>query len=133
MAKNTGRGFRRGAVRARSQVRNPLTWIWTKRDDATGRFVDGKTSGGRFKGVRRERSGGQMSLREMSARVAAELLGVPRGPRGSAQNIYRMVYAAFRINSLGRKLEIPCSTAAAHAEALRVIGSHYPGFRPNCV
>lgn len=55
MAKNTGRGFRRGAVRTRSQVRNPLTQLWAKRDDSSGRFVDVKTGGGRFKGVRREK------------------------------------------------------------------------------
>jgi hypothetical protein len=55
MAKNTGRGFRRGAVRGRSQTRNPLTRLWVKRDDSTGRFVDGKSDGGKFKGVRREK------------------------------------------------------------------------------
>jgi hypothetical protein len=55
MAKNTGRGFRRGAVRGRSQVRNPLTQLWTKRDGASGRFVDGKAGGRRFKGIRREK------------------------------------------------------------------------------
>jgi hypothetical protein len=55
MAKNTGRGFRRGAVRSRSQTWNPLTRLWVKRDDSTGRFVDGKSGGGKFKGVRREK------------------------------------------------------------------------------
>jgi hypothetical protein len=55
MAKNTGNGFRRGAVRGRSQVRNPFTRLWTKRDGITGRFARGKTGGGRFKGVRREK------------------------------------------------------------------------------
>jgi hypothetical protein len=55
MAKNTGRSFRLGAVRGRSQVRNPLTRIWVKRDSANGRFLGGKTGGGKFKGVRRER------------------------------------------------------------------------------
>jgi hypothetical protein len=55
MAKNTGRGFRLGSVRGRSQVLNPLTRTWVKRDDSTGRFVDNKTSGGRFKGIRREK------------------------------------------------------------------------------
>jgi hypothetical protein len=54
MAKNTGRGFRRGAVRDRSQTLNLLTRVWVKRDDSTGRFVDGKTSGGPFKGVRKK-------------------------------------------------------------------------------
>jgi hypothetical protein len=55
MARNTGHGFRRGAVRGRSQSRNPLTGIWTKRNHGTGRFSAGKTTGGRFKGVRREK------------------------------------------------------------------------------
>lgn len=54
MAKNTGRGFRLGSVRSRSQSRNPRTGVWVKRDRATGQFAAGKTSGGRFKGVRRE-------------------------------------------------------------------------------
>jgi hypothetical protein len=53
MAKNTGRGFRRGAVRDRSQVWNPLTQLWVKQDNSTGRLVGDKTSGGRFKGVRK--------------------------------------------------------------------------------
>ncbi len=55
MAKNSGRGFRRGAVRNRSQTRNPLTRLWVKRDDSTGQFVANKTGGGRFKGIRREK------------------------------------------------------------------------------
>jgi hypothetical protein len=55
MAKNTGTGKGRiGAVSGRSQVRNPSTGLWTKRDASTGRFVDVKQSGGTFKGVRRE-------------------------------------------------------------------------------
>ena len=36
-------------------VTNPRSRRWVKRDDSTGRFADGKTSGGRFKGIRRER------------------------------------------------------------------------------
>jgi hypothetical protein len=55
MGKNTGRGFRLGDVRGRSQVRNPRTRVWTKRNDSTGRFAAVKTSGGRFKGVRTEK------------------------------------------------------------------------------
>lgn len=56
MAKNRpyGDGHRRGAVSGRSQVRNPQTNLWVKRDAGTGRFVDVKTTGGPFKGVRRE-------------------------------------------------------------------------------
>ncbi|MFE7174686.1 hypothetical protein [Streptomyces sp. NPDC057616] len=54
MAKNTGKGFRHGSVKGRSQALNPLTRIWTKRG-SDGRFMDGKASGSPFKGVRRER------------------------------------------------------------------------------
>ncbi len=48
-------GHRNGAVRDRTQVQNPKNGNWTKRDTDTGRFIDQKTSGGPFKGVRRER------------------------------------------------------------------------------
>ncbi len=55
MAKNTGQDFRRGAERDRSQVQNPKTGDWVKRDDSTGRFINVKEDGKRFKGVRREK------------------------------------------------------------------------------
>jgi hypothetical protein len=55
MAKNTGDGYRRGEVKDRSQVYNPKTDTWTKRDRETGRFMDGKEDGEPFKGVRKER------------------------------------------------------------------------------
>jgi len=42
MAKNTGEGFRRGEVSRRSQLPNPLTDGYTKRNTDTGRFVEGK-------------------------------------------------------------------------------------------
>ena len=54
MSKNTGKGYRRGAVLRRSQVKNPKTGLWTKRDRATGQFASGKKTGGSFKGVKRE-------------------------------------------------------------------------------
>lgn len=55
MAKSGARGIRRiGAVKGRSQTRNPKTGLWTKRDTSTGRFTDVRQSGGAFKGVRRE-------------------------------------------------------------------------------
>ena len=54
MAKNTGQGYRRGAVDNRSQVRNPVTGNWTKRDTETGRFTDVKSDDKPFKGVARE-------------------------------------------------------------------------------
>jgi hypothetical protein len=55
MAKNTGRGTRAGAVSGRSQVQNPKTGMWVKRDSTNGQFVQAKTSGGSFKGVPKEK------------------------------------------------------------------------------
>lgn len=54
MAKNTGQNYRHGAVNGRSQVKNPMTGNFTKRDAATGRFMDQKEGGKPFKGVRKE-------------------------------------------------------------------------------
>ena len=54
MAKNTGDDYRRGEVRDRSQVYNPKTDTWTKRDAETGKFIDSKEDGEPFKGVRKE-------------------------------------------------------------------------------
>ena len=53
MAKNTGKGYRRGEVKDRSQVEAP-SGHWTKRDDETGQFMDQKKDGEPFKGVRKE-------------------------------------------------------------------------------
>lgn len=50
MAKNTGRGFRRGAVKDRSQTFNPKTGDWTKRGP-NGQFMNGKEDGEPFKGA----------------------------------------------------------------------------------
>ena len=50
-----GDGHRRGAVRNRSQVQNPVNGNFTKRDAATGRFIDQKIDGKPFKGVRKEK------------------------------------------------------------------------------
>lgn len=44
-----------GAVRNRSQVYNPKTEQWVKRDKDTGRFMDVKQDGTPFKGVRKEK------------------------------------------------------------------------------
>ena len=53
MAKNgtPGDGHRNGAVKDRSQVHNPKTDQWVKRDNSTGRFMDVKKDGTPFKGV----------------------------------------------------------------------------------
>ena len=58
MAKNkeAGDDQRKGAVKARSQVKNPKTGLFTKRDAGTGKFLDTKTSAKTpFKGVRKEK------------------------------------------------------------------------------
>lgn len=48
-------GSRKGAVKQRSQVKNPKTGLWTKRDAETGKFMDVKISSNKpFKGVRKE-------------------------------------------------------------------------------
>ena len=51
----SGDGRRYGAVRDRSQVKNPKTGQWVKRDAGSGQFMDVKQDGKPFKGVRRER------------------------------------------------------------------------------
>ncbi len=53
--KPTGDNSRKGAVKERSQVLNPKTDQFVKRDTNSGRFMDVKTSGGKFKGVRTEK------------------------------------------------------------------------------
>ena len=57
MAKNTpvGDNARKGAVRERSQVQNPQSGAWTKRDATDGRFIDQKADTKPFKGVRKEK------------------------------------------------------------------------------
>lgn len=52
VAKNTGLGYRRGAVRSRSQSEAP-NGNFVKRDRKTGRFV--KQAQKAFKGVRKEK------------------------------------------------------------------------------
>jgi hypothetical protein len=42
----------RGAISDRSQVETPVGWV--KRDSETGRFLDVKSDGEPFKGVRKE-------------------------------------------------------------------------------
>lgn len=50
-----GDGHRQGAVRDRSQTHNPKTDTYVKRDTGTGRFMDQKSDGTPFKGVRKEK------------------------------------------------------------------------------
>lgn len=57
MAKNApvGDGKRIGAIKKRSQTLNPVTKRWVKRNTETGQFMDVKSDGTHFKGVRREK------------------------------------------------------------------------------
>lgn len=51
-----GDNARKGAVKERTQVQNPKTGLWTKRDSNTGKFIDVKTSDNTpFKGVTKEK------------------------------------------------------------------------------
>ena len=55
MATNPPKGHsRKGAVRDRSQIQNPASGKWTKRNADTGQFIDQKADGAPFKGVRKE-------------------------------------------------------------------------------
>lgn len=56
MATNPPKGpGRRGAVRNRTQVKNPLNNRFVKRNTETGQFMDMKSDKKPFKGVRREK------------------------------------------------------------------------------
>ena len=51
-----GDNARKGAVKNRTQVQNPKTGLWVKRDRDAARFIDVKTSSDRpFKGVTKEK------------------------------------------------------------------------------
>ena len=56
MAKNgkVEDGHRNGFVRDRSQVYNPVTGNYVKRDASSGKFIDVKSDGKAFKGVTKE-------------------------------------------------------------------------------
>ena len=53
--KPVGDNARKGAVRKRSQLKNPLTKTSTKRDKKGGQFMAVKKSAKKFKGIRREK------------------------------------------------------------------------------
>jgi hypothetical protein len=60
MAKDTGKDYRKGAVKERTQVENPRGEKWTKRDETPGsekrgEFREKKESGEPFKGVAKEK------------------------------------------------------------------------------
>ena len=56
MAKDRGKGSREGAVKGRTQVKNPKTGDYAKRNETkgskkAGEFMDNKKGGKPFKGV----------------------------------------------------------------------------------
>ncbi|WP_336829195.1 hypothetical protein [Sphingobacterium multivorum] len=51
----SGGNRRHGYVGGRMQSQNPITGLWNKRDTQTAQFTDVKTSGGQFKGVKKEK------------------------------------------------------------------------------
>ncbi len=62
MATNTGKGSRKGAVESRTQVKNPVTGDYVKRNEDPkskddGKFMDVKKDGKPFKGVAKEPDG----------------------------------------------------------------------------
>jgi hypothetical protein len=66
MARNTSENHRKGAVDNRTQVRNPATGKWTKRNreegsGEAGQFMDVKQDGEPFKGVAQEPDGRRTS------------------------------------------------------------------------
>ena len=56
MAKNTGGGYRRGAVTGRTQFQRP-DGHWQKRDERTGQLMSVKDDATPFKGVAKEPDG----------------------------------------------------------------------------
>ena len=70
-----------------------------------------------------------MSLTRMNAIVLEELRRIPRGLRGSLQNVFRAVFWCYRMNSLGRHSEV-FSAAEAHEKALHQIRRIDPSFVP---
>ncbi len=66
MAKNTGKGSREGSVKNRTQVKNPQTGDFVKRNEnkessKTGEFMAVKKDGEPFKGVAKEPDGRRTS------------------------------------------------------------------------
>lgn len=56
MARNTGDGYRKGAVTGRTQFERP-DGLFQKRNERTGEFMEVKQTPGKFKGVAKEPDG----------------------------------------------------------------------------
>jgi len=56
MGRNTGNESRIGIIGDRSQVYNPKTCCYVKRDKTTGQFIQVKKDGEPFKAIRKEKT-----------------------------------------------------------------------------
>jgi hypothetical protein len=56
MAANTGKGFRKGAVTARTQFKRP-DGLYQKRDERNGHLMEVKQTKGPYKGIAKEPDG----------------------------------------------------------------------------
>jgi hypothetical protein len=72
-------------------------------------------------------------LKKINETVSRELVRYPRGPRGSAQNLFRAVYQNARTSSLGRKESWSLSATECAAWATAFIRQHHPGFSPQTI
>lgn len=69
MARNTGHGYRHGAVTGRTQVKTPSGYV--KRDSGTGRFMDVKSDNKPFKGGPRRSDASSTAMSALGCAMAA--------------------------------------------------------------
>lgn len=65
---------------------------------------------------------------ELDRLVGHELEMIPRGPKHSEQNAFRMIYNMIRRRELGRDPQAPASESLDMA--IRAVRAGSPGFRP---
>jgi len=99
MARNTGSGSRHGSVSGRTQVRNPKTGDFVKRDEGVksphkGEFMDAKAGGKRFKGVaaepdRRRSTGAAKQPQDSTKTVRTNAAAKKNRPAASKRSMAR--------------------------------------------
>ena len=95
--KEVGDNHRVGAVRKRSQIKNPLTGTWTKRDDETGKFMDVKEDSTPFKGVRKKGSttmAKKVAAKKMTAKKAAKKPAAKKAAKKTMKRVVKKAPAA---------------------------------------
>lgn len=65
---------------------------------------------------------------QMTTQLHVELEHYPRGTPASPQNLFRSVYQMARMNSMGKKAELPNSASAVREFALGSVREWFPGF-----